>query len=382
MPEFFSILTTIGAEKLALAAQAGQPMAISYMAVGDGAGATPTPSPEQTALAGEQYRADLNSLSIVSETANVISAEMIIPAEFGGFWIREVGLYSDDGALIAVGNLPDTYKPRLVQGSGRNSVIRVELAVSSTHDVQLLVDPTVIIATVEYVDTKFREAKNRADDAYTLAESKAAFDDIYPPGISIFFATNFNPNEKWPGTTWHYTGENKSIRIAKADGSDVLTEGGSDSATLTVENMPKHNHGVSGSIGEFDHGSKDTSGFDYGTKDTNSFDYGSKETREGGEHRHQGGMAAPDDAWDGDYIVGSDNDSHRTRNWTSSNGNHSHTVDIGDHSHTVDIGAHSHTVDIGKHSHAVELTSTEVGGGQPISIVESHIKLMCWYRAA
>ncbi|CUY58936.1 phage tail protein [Serratia marcescens] len=363
MPEFFSILTHAGAAKLALAAQTGQPMAISMMAVGDGAGATPTPSPEQTGLIGEQYRAALNALTIVSESANVISAEMIIPPEFGGFWIREVGLYADDGVLVAVGSLPDTYKSHLAEGSGRNSVIRVELAVSSTKDVQLLIDPTVIISTVDYVDTKFREAKNRADDAYALAEAKAAFDDIYPPSISIFFAANLNPNEKWPGTIWYYTGENKTIRIGKADGSDVMTAGGSDTVTLSVENMPKHNHGVSGQVGEFDHGIKSTSEFDHGTKWTS----------EGGEHAHQGGMAAPGPAWDGDYVVGSDNDSHRTRNQTSQNGNHSHTVEIGKHNHTVDIG---------KHGHSIELTSAEVGDGKEFSIVESHIKLMCWYRAA
>ncbi|HID8165431.1 TPA: phage tail protein [Serratia marcescens] len=363
MPEFFSILTHAGAAKLALAAQTGQPMAISTMAVGDGAGATPTPSPEQTGLIGEQYRAALNALTIVSESANVISAEMIIPPEFGGFWIREVGLYADDGVLVAVGSLPDTYKSHLAEGSGRNSVIRVELAVSSTKDVQLLIDPTVIISTVDYVDTKFREAKNRADDAYALAEAKAAFDDIYPPSISIFFAANLNPNEKWPGTIWYYTGENKTIRIGKADGSDVMTAGGSDTVTLSVENMPKHSHGVSGQVGEFDHGTKWASEFDHGTKWTS----------EGGEHAHQGGMAAPGPAWDGDYVVGSDNDSHRTRNQTSQNGNHSHTVEIGKHNHTVDIG---------KHGHSIELTSAEVGGGKEFSIVESHIKLMCWYRAA
>ncbi|HGM6296811.1 TPA: phage tail protein [Serratia marcescens] len=361
MPEFFSILTLAGAAKLALAAQTGQPIAISTMAVGDGAGATPTPSPEQTGLIGEQYRAALNALTIVSESANVISAEMIIPPEFGGFWIREVGLYADDGVLVAVGSLPDTYKSHLAEGSGRNSVIRVELAVSSTKDVQLLIDPTVIIATVEYVDTKFREAKNRADDAYALAESKAAFDDIYPPGISIFFATNLNPNEKWPGTTWHYTGENKTVRIGKADGSDVLTAGGSDTVTLSVENMPKHSHGVSGQVGEFDHGIKSTSEFDYGTK----------RTSKSGKHAHHGVPKR-----NSDYELGGNNrvffDPYQEGD----------TDEAGEHDHEIDLGPHTHSVEIGPHVHGIDLTSDEVGSGKEFSIVENHIKLMCWYRAA
>ncbi|TXE42495.1 phage tail protein [Serratia marcescens] len=361
MPEFFSILTHAGAAKLALAAQTGQPMAISTMAVGDGAGATPTPSPEQTGLIGEQYRAALNALTVVSESANVISAEMIIPPEFGGFWIREVGLYADDGVLVAVGSLPDTYKSHLAEGSGRNSVIRVELAVSSTKDVQLLIDPTVIIATVDYVDTKFREAKNRADDAYALAERKAAFDDIYPPGISIFFATNLNPNEKWPGTTWHYTGENKTIRIGKADGSDVMTAGGSDTVTLSVENMPKHSHGVSGQVGEFDHGIKSTSEFDYGTK----------RTSKSGKHAHHGVPKR-----NSDYELGGNNrvffDPYQEGD----------TNEAGEHDHEMELGPHAHSVEIGPHAHDINLTSAEVGGGKEFSIVESHIKLMCWYRAA
>ncbi|HIF4817522.1 TPA: phage tail protein [Serratia marcescens] len=361
MPEFFSILTHAGAAKLALAAQTGQPMAISTMAVGDGAGATPTPSPSQEGLIGEQYRAALNALTIVSESANVISAEMIIPPEFGGFWIREVGLYADDGVLVAVGSLPDTYKSHLAEGSGRNSVIRVELAVSSTKDVQLLIDPTVVISTVDYVDTKFREAKNRADDAHALAESKAAFDDIYPPGISIFFATNLNPNEKWPGTTWHYTGENKTIRIGKADGSDVMTSGGSDTVTLSVENMPAHNHGVSGQVGEFDHGIKSTSEFDYGTK----------RTSKSGKHAHHGVPKR-----NSDYELGGNNrvffDPYQEGD----------TDEAGEHDHEMELGPHAHSVEIGPHAHDIELTSAEVGGGKEFSIVESHIKLMCWYRAA
>lgn len=363
MGKFFSIITNRGAEKIAAAAAIGEKLSITVMAVGDGLGTLPQPHPEQTQLLNERYRADINSLNISNADQRVIAVDMVIPANIGGWWMREIGAYDNDGDLIAVANMPETYKPLLDEGSGRLQIIRMELMVSSTADVELRVDPDVLIAAVAYVDEKFNTAKGRADDAYALAESKAAFDDIYPPGISIFFATNLNPNERWPGTTWHYTGENKTIRIGKADGSDVMTAGGSDTVTLSVENMPKHNHGVSGQVGEFDHGIKSTSEFDHGTKWTS----------EGGEHAHQGGMDGPGETWDGDYVVGSDNDSHRTRNWTSQNGRHDHSVDIGKHDHAVDIG---------KHSHSLEITSAEVGGGKEFSIVESHIKLMCWYRAA
>ncbi|HFF8435600.1 phage tail protein [Serratia marcescens] len=363
MPQYISIITDVGANKIAAAAANGEKINIAHAAVGDGLGTSPTPEPGQTELLGERYRTPINALRIDDRAPNQIIAEMTIPAAIGGFWCREAGVFDDTGALIAVCNLPPSYKPTSAEGSGRIQTIRIVIAVSSTAAIQLIIDPTVVTATIEYVDKKVKAAENRADNAYALAGSKAAFDDIYPPGISIFFATNLNPNKKWPGTTWHYTGENKTIRIGKADGSDVMTAGGSDTVTLSVENMPKHSHGISGQVGEFD----------YGTKSTSEFDYGKKSTSESGKHAHQGGMAAPGPAWDGDYIVGSDNDSHRTRNMTSESDAHSHSVEIGPHSHSVEIGPHVHSID---------LTSAEVGGGKEFSIVESHIKLMCWYRAA
>ncbi|MEN4246282.1 phage tail protein [Serratia marcescens] len=347
MPIYSSQLTAAGERKIAEALANGTRLNITHMTVTDG----------ET----EMYRAKVNTLSVVED--GVLFVEMVIPENVGGFWIHGTAIYDDTGERIADGSLPATYKPMLEEGSGRISTVRMLLRVSSTEAVTLKVDPAVVLATVEYVNNQVRQAVQRANDAYELARQKVTFDEMYPIGDVKFFATFLNPNKQWPGTLWYYTGENKSIRIAKEDGSDVMGTGGADTVTLNVGNMPKHNHGVSGQVGEFDHGTRWASEFDHGTKWTS----------EGGEHAHQGGMVAPGEAWDGDYVVGSDNDSHRTRNWTSQNGKHSHTVDIGKHNHTVDIG---------KHSHSLEITSAEVGGGQAFSIVESHIKLMCWYRAA
>ncbi|HIE1063529.1 TPA: phage tail protein [Serratia marcescens] len=347
MPIYSSQLTAAGERKIAEAIANGTRLNITHMTVTDG----------ET----EMYRTEVNTLSVVED--GVLFVEMVIPENVGGFWIHGTAIYDDTGERIADGSLPATYKPMLEEGSGRISTVRMLLRVSSTEAVTLKVDPSVVLATVEYVNNQVRQAVQRANDAYELARQKVTFDEMYPIGDVKFFATFLNPNKQWPGTLWYYTGENKSIRIAKEDGSDVMETGGADTVTLNVGNMPKHNHGVSGQVGEFDHGTRWASEFDHGTKWTS----------EGGEHAHQGGMVAPGEAWDGDYVVGSDNDSHRTRNWTSQNGKHSHTVDIGKHNHTVDIG---------KHSHSLEITSAEVGGGQAFSIVESHIKLMCWYRAA
>lgn len=121
------------------------------MAVGDGGGVLPVPSPDQTALINEQYRAPLNRLVIADQAANVIRAEMIMPPQAGGFWIREAALFDETGICLAVANLPESYKPLLAEGSGRFQVINIWLMVSQTADVQMIADPSVILATVEEV---------------------------------------------------------------------------------------------------------------------------------------------------------------------------------------------------------------------------------------
>lgn len=381
MAKYLSILTHRGEVLIAEAIESGAKIDITHMAVGDGMGEVCRPTPEQLALVRETYRAELNSLKLSSSDARAIIAEMIIPPEIGGFWIREFALFSSTGEMVAVGNVAESYKPVLEEGSSRLQIMRMPIMVSSTESIKLKLDPDVVLATIRYVDDKFTEAEAIAIDAYELAEAKATIKEIYPIGICVFFAENKDPNKQWPGTTWHYTGENKVIRLAKQDGSDVLGIGGKDVATLATENMPKHSHGVSGNVGEFDHGTKEAASFDHGTKGTSIFDHGTKGTSENGNHHHQGGWGSPGEKWDVIWS-GTDNQGSHDRNLTSDNGNHSHAVDIGSHSHNVDIGAHSHNVNIGKHSHGVSITMDEVGDGKEFSIINSYIKLMCWYRTA
>ncbi|HIH5943094.1 TPA: phage tail protein, partial [Proteus mirabilis] len=128
--KFFALLTVIGANKLAKATALGTTLKITQMAVGDGGGTLPMPSEEQTKLVNEKRRAGINTLFIDSKNANQIVAEQVIPENEGGYWIREIGLFDDEGSLIAVGNCPETYKPQLQEGSGRTQTIRMILTVS------------------------------------------------------------------------------------------------------------------------------------------------------------------------------------------------------------------------------------------------------------
>ena len=162
--KFYTLLTDIGAAKLASAAALGVPLKITHMAVGDGGGVLPTPDSKQTALVNEKRRAALNMLYIDPQNSSQIIAEQVIPENEGGWWIREVGLFDESGALIAVGNCPESYKPQLAEGSGRTQTVRMVLITSSTDNITLKIDPAIVLATRKYVDDKALELKVYVDD--------------------------------------------------------------------------------------------------------------------------------------------------------------------------------------------------------------------------
>ncbi|ENV9885288.1 phage tail protein [Salmonella enterica] len=162
--KYFAILTNQGAARLANAAALGTKLNLTQMAVGDANGTLPTPDPAQTKLINQKRIAPLNLLTVDPANTSQIIAEQIIPENEGGFWIREIGLYDDDGILIAVANCPETYKPQLQEGSGRTQTIRMILIVSSTSSITLKIDPSVVLATRKYADDKAIELKLYGDD--------------------------------------------------------------------------------------------------------------------------------------------------------------------------------------------------------------------------
>lgn len=354
---FCTYLTPAGVEKFAAAALTGKPVRFTEMAVGDGGGEQPDPE-GRTGLINELYRAPLNRVVIADQSASVIRAEMIMLPQIGGFWLREAALYDDEGECLAVASVPPSYKPMLAQGSGRLQAVNLWIMVSNTASVTLKTDPTVIIASVDEVNRAKSEAKDYADEVVgqldndiqkAIAEAiktavRDAWEEDNPPGTTRFFNQNLNPNERWPWSQWVYTGENKTIRVAKADGSNVGNTGGSDTVTIQQANLPAVQVNVSGETSELP-----------GQELT---------TSEAGRHKHKGGMLAPGDVWDDNYIVGSDNDSRRTRNYTD---------EVADHSHIVALPAHKHTT-TGK--------TDNLGEGKSISVVEAHTLLMCWSRVA
>ncbi|MCY3511297.1 phage tail protein [Klebsiella michiganensis] len=382
---FRSLITVAGREKIAAAILDGNKVIFAEMSVGDGGGNVTTPEEDQVSLVNERFRTQLNSLKL-SDTENIIIAEMIIPPEVGGFTVREAALFDDAGVCMAVANVPETYKPALAEGSGRFTILRIWLAVSSTEAVELVVDPGIVLATVEDVINAGNEIKDYTDEQLsehagsrdhpdaTLDEKgfailsnaidsddqgkaatplavkraitaaiRAAWDLDNPVGTVKFYAQNVNPNERYPWSKWVYTGENKSIRVGKADGSDVGKTGGSDTVTLQRANLPAVQIDVTG--------------------ETSEQEEKTLTTTEDGAHNHQGGDGAPGEQWrEGTH--GTDNQKDANFNLTS------------------DAPAHSHDVVIPPHKHSTTGKTANLGEGQSISVVEAHTLLMCWARVA
>ncbi|PLY58463.1 phage-related tail fiber protein-like protein [Herbaspirillum sp. BH-1] len=152
MSDYYSLPTEIGEAKIAKAIALGEPLKLKYMAVGDGNGETPIPSRKQKALVNEQRRALINTIFPDENDASQLIIEQVLPAEVGGWWVREIGVFDEDGDLIIVANCPPSLKPALASGSGKDQQIRIVLLVASASAIELKIDPTVVLATRKYVD--------------------------------------------------------------------------------------------------------------------------------------------------------------------------------------------------------------------------------------
>lgn len=225
---YFAILTAAGQAKLANAITLGVPLKITHMAVGDGNGQPVTPNAAQTALVREKRRAPINTLFQDPTNQSQLVAEQIIPENVGDWWIREAGIFSEDGTLIAIANTPDTYKPLLSSGAGRTQVIRIVLIVSDTSAVELKIDPSVVLATRKYVDDVMKAHREGRDhpagtktekgmlrlctDAEAIAGEledcavapkqmraamEALFDTVLPIGQFIYYDGPTVPNDRF-----------------------------------------------------------------------------------------------------------------------------------------------------------------------------------------
>ncbi|MEN5255243.1 phage tail protein [Pseudomonas protegens] len=165
---FGGMLTSLGAAKKTNCDALGIPWEPSYMLIGDANDTDPVPSPGQTQLIRQVYRAPLNALYVSPTDDNILIAELVLPPEVGGWWIRELAIEDKDGVFCAVANVAPSYKPLLAQGSGRNQVVRMHIITNSTTNIQLKIDPSVVLATRSYVDQRILEELNKQDFKHSV----------------------------------------------------------------------------------------------------------------------------------------------------------------------------------------------------------------------
>jgi phage-related tail fiber protein len=189
--KYKTLLTTAGAAKLAAATAGGTTITLTHMAVGDGDGTLPQPDVSQTTLINEKWRAELNKISVDKSYNNYVVAELVIPPEVGGFWMREMGLFDADGTLIAVANMAESYKPELAEGSGRAQTVRMVIMVSAIESVDLTIDTTTVMATQDYVDDKLteHERSRRHPDATLEAKGFAQLSSATDSDSEVLAAT-------------------------------------------------------------------------------------------------------------------------------------------------------------------------------------------------
>lgn len=242
--KYFALLTKLGENLLAQATALGTKLELTHMAVGDGGGSLPTPDTNQTKLIAEKRRAAINTLFIDDKNKNQIIAEQIIPEQDGGWWIREIGLFDKTGNLIAVANCPETYKPQLAEGSGRTQSIRMVLIVSHTESVTLKIDPSVVLATREYVNTEITVIDKKIDalSAQTKLDLNKKFDKANISGVLG------NDNDKVPSLNLLATELGKKQPKGDYADGNRFTINGTDVSIKTPNNNSSFDLGNTGWI--------------------------------------------------------------------------------------------------------------------------------------
>lgn len=357
MPDFYSVWTDTGLQKVGAAATAGQPFSMPTAVVGDGGGVPVIPNKGMTALVRQVWSGAVGSITRSKSDPNTCVYEFCIPASDGPFTVREVGLKDAAGALCILGNFPETDKPVAANGSVRDMVIRIPVHFENADCVTLVVD-SLTIASNEDVDRKIaahKEDDQAHQDLYlglnATAVDSAKFEGKtlaqigmgIPTGCPLPWPTNFAPagwtfmqgqafdTELYPSLAAVYpTGVLPDMRGQTIKGTPAL---GRNVLTTETDGVKSHNHSATALLK------------DLGTNTSSSTDLGSKTSSYTGEHTHS--MAFNYAAGNGGpKPVGFTNVTTAFTAYTGSAGAHTHTTTMGAHTHTTVIGSHDHTVTV------------------------------------
>lgn len=235
---YFTLLTKIGQAKIANAIALDQMVNLTSMAVGDGNGNPTTPNENQTQLVRERYRAQINQLTVDADNPNYIVAEMIVPTDVGGWAVNEVGVFDDEGNLVAVANFPATYKPQLAEGSGRDLVVRIVIQVSNTSVVTLKVDPAIILASQAWVAANFVKKVTVAGGTTNQVLAKASNADEHFKWIDPSAAVDVIVHSREETQTLASGQTVVDLAVLTTDGAAVYIEGVRLTNSMWTVNSP------------------------------------------------------------------------------------------------------------------------------------------------
>ncbi|ECH9469178.1 phage tail protein [Salmonella enterica subsp. enterica] len=243
--EFYTLLTDRGMAKIASALADKKQIHLQKMAVGDGGGQYYEPTASQTKLRHEVWRGEMNTLTVAPNNPNWLIAELVLPEDVGGWYVREVGVFDDEGELIAIGKFPESYKPLLPGGCGKQVCIRLIMEVSNTTAVTLTVDPSIVLATRDYVDVRLDEHEHSTNhpDAtltqkgFTQLSNATDSDDetkaATPKAVKAAMAEARNQTHTWNQITGVPDGtltQKGIVQLSSATDSTSTTEAATPSA--------------------------------------------------------------------------------------------------------------------------------------------------------
>ncbi|EGZ4350127.1 phage tail protein [Salmonella enterica subsp. enterica serovar Portland] len=243
--EFYTLLTDRGMAKIASALADKKQIHLQKMAVGDGGGQYYEPTASQTKLRHEVWRGEMNTLTTAPNNPNWLIAELVLPEDVGGWYVREVGVFDDEGELIAIGKFPESYKPLLPGGCGKQVCIRLIMEVSNTTAVTLTVDPSIVLATRDYVDTRLDEHEHSTNHpgatltqkGFTQLSNATDSDDetkaATPKAVKAAMAEARNHTHTWNQITGVPDGtltQKGIVQLSSATDSTSTTEAATPSA--------------------------------------------------------------------------------------------------------------------------------------------------------
>lgn len=243
--EFYTLLTDRGMAKIASALADKKQIHLQKMAVGDGGGQYYEPTASQTNLRHEVWRGEMNTLTVAPNNPNWLIAELVLPEEVGGWYVREVGVFDNEGELIAIGKFPESYKPLLPGGCGKQVCIRLIMEVSNTTAMTLTVDPSIVLATRDYVDARLDEHEHSTNhpDAtltqkgFTQLSNATDSDDetkaATPKAVKAAMAEARNHTHTWNQITGVPDGtltQKGIVKLSSATDSTSTTEAATPSA--------------------------------------------------------------------------------------------------------------------------------------------------------